>query len=95
MSFRRVPALTIAALAAAAPAFAQGPAPRFDIPAQDARAALMTLCLKAGCAFALSTQPGHVYRANAVSGTMPWPEALKRLLAGKTEASLARGPDGC
>lgn len=82
MSFRRVPALTIAALAAAAPAFAQGPAPRFDIPAQDARAALMTLCLKAGCAFALSTQPGHAYRANAVSGTMPWPEALKRLLAG-------------
>lgn len=82
MFFRRVPALTIAALAAAAPAFAQGPAPRFDIPAQDARAALMTLCLKAGCAFALSTQPGHAYRANAVSGTMPWPEALKRLLAG-------------
>lgn len=82
MSFRRVPALTIVALAAAAPAFAQGPARHFDIPAQDARAALMTLCLKAGCAFALSTQPGHAYRANAVSGTMPWPEALKRLLAG-------------
>lgn len=82
MSFRRASALTIAALAVTAPAFAQGPASRFDIPAQDARAALMSLCLKAGCAFALSTEPGHRYRANAVSGTMPWPEALKRLLAG-------------
>lgn len=82
MSFRRVSALTIAALAATAPAFAQAPARRFDIPAQDARAALMTLCLKAGCAFALSSEPGHSYRANAVSGTMSWQEALKRLLAG-------------
>lgn len=82
MSFRRVSALTIAALAVTAPAFAQGPAPRFDIPAQDARAALMALCLKAGCAFAFSTEPGRAYRTNAVSGTMPWREALKRLLAG-------------
>jgi len=87
MSFRRVSALTIAALAVAAPAFAQGPspkglAPRFDIPAQDARAALMALCLKAGCAFALSTEPGRAYRANAVSGTMSLQDALKRLLAG-------------
>jgi len=83
MSFRRVSALTIAALAATAPALVQAAAPpRFDIPAQDARAALMSLCLKAGCAFALSTEPGHSYRANAVSGIMPWQEALKRLLAG-------------
>jgi len=82
MSFRRVSALTIAALSATAPAFAQVSAPRFDIPAQDARAALMALCLKAGCAFALSAEPGRTYRANAVSGTMPWQDALKRLLAG-------------
>lgn len=82
MSYRRVSALTIAALAASAPAFAQGPARRFDIPAQDARPALMALCLQAGCAFALSTEPGTRYRAKAVSGVMPWPEALRRMLAG-------------
>uniref|UniRef100_B0T7R6 TonB-dependent receptor n=1 Tax=Caulobacter sp. (strain K31) TaxID=366602 RepID=B0T7R6_CAUSK len=82
MSFRRVSALTIAVLAVTAPALAQGPAPRFDIPAQDARAGLMALCLKAGCAFAFSTEPGRTYRANAVAGTMSWQEALKRLLAG-------------
>lgn len=81
MSFRRVSALSIAALALAAPFSAQA-ATRFDIPAQDARAGLMALCLKAGCAFALSTEPGRTYRANAVAGTMPWPDALKRLLAG-------------
>lgn len=82
MSFRRVSALTIAALAATAPAYAHAAAPRFDIPAQDARAALMSLCLKAGCAFALSTEPGRTYRSNRVSGVMPWQEALKRLLVG-------------
>lgn len=81
MPFRRVSALSIAALALAAPLSAQATT-RFDIPAQDARAALMALCLKAGCAFALSTEPGRTYRANAVSGTMAWPEAIKRLLAG-------------
>ncbi|WP_454715876.1 TonB-dependent receptor [Caulobacter segnis] len=74
-------ALSIAALALTAPLSAQATT-RFDIPAQDARAALMALCLKAGCAFALSTEPGRTYRANAVSGAMPWPDALKRLLAG-------------
>ena len=36
-------ALMTAALAVTAPAFAQGPAPRFDIPAQDARAAEFAL----------------------------------------------------
>ena len=86
MSFRRVSALmpaglAIVTLALSAPAFAQGATPRFDIPAQDARSALMTLCLKAGCAFAFSTEPGRAYRANAVRGTMPWREALRRLLA--------------
>lgn len=81
MSFRRVSALSIAVLALAAPFSAQA-ATRFDIPVQDARPALMALCLKAGCAFALSTEPGRTYRANAVSGTMPWQDALKRLLAG-------------
>lgn len=80
MSFRRVSALSIAALALAAP-FPAGAATRFDIPAQDARPALMALCLKAGCAFALSTEPGRNYRANAVSGIMSWQDALKRLLA--------------
>ncbi|WP_291877076.1 TonB-dependent receptor [Caulobacter sp.] len=74
-------ALSIAALALAAPLSAQA-VTRFDIPAQDARSALMALCLKAGCAFALSTEPGRTYRANTVSGTMAWPEAIKRLLAG-------------
>ncbi|WP_454759822.1 TonB-dependent receptor [Caulobacter segnis] len=74
-------ALSIAALALAAPLSAQATT-RFDIPAQDARSALMAVCLKAGCAFALSTEPGRTYRANAVSGAMAWPEAIKRLLAG-------------
>lgn len=82
MSYRRVSALTIAALAVTAPALAQGSTARFDIPAQDARPALMALCLKAGCAFALSTEPGRAYRTNAVSGAMTWQEAVKRLLAG-------------
>lgn len=81
MSFRRVSALSIAALALAAPLSAQATT-RFNIPAQDARSALMALCLKADCAFALSTEPGRTYRANAVSGSMTWPEAIKRLLAG-------------
>lgn len=83
MFVRRVSALSIAALAATAPASALAAAPRrFDIPAQDARTALMALCLKAGCAFALSAPPGRTYRAKAVSGTMIWPEALRRMLAG-------------
>lgn len=81
MSLRRVSALSIAALALAAPLSAQATT-SFDIPAQDARSALMALCLKAGCAFALSTELGRTYRANAVSGTMAWPKAIKRLLAG-------------
>ena len=86
MSFRRVSASSIAALTLAsplvAPLAAQAAVTRFDIPAQDARAALMALCLKAGCAFALSTEPGRSYRVNAVSGAASWQEALKRMLAG-------------
>lgn len=86
MSFRRVSALSIAALILASPLSASFAAPagadRFDIRAQDARAALMALCLRAGCAFALSTEPGQTYRANAVSGSMSWQEALRRMLAG-------------
>lgn len=81
MSLRRVSALSIAALALTAPFSAQA-ASRFDIPAQDARAGLMALCLKAGCAFALSADPGRTYRANAIAGIMPWQDALKHLLAG-------------
>ena len=86
MSFRRVSALSIAALTLAsplgAPFAATAGVARFDIPAQDARAALMTLCLKSGCAFALSIEPGRTYRANAVSGVLSWREALKRMLEG-------------
>ncbi len=82
MSFRRVSALSIAALAATAPAHAHAAAARFDIPAQDARAALMALCLKAGCAFALSVEPGRIYRAKAVAGARSLDEALRRMLAG-------------
>ena len=86
MSFRRVSALSIAALTLASPLGAPLAAPagavRLDIPAQDARAALMTLCLKSGCAFALSTEPGRTFRANAVSGVMSWQEAVRRMLEG-------------
>lgn len=82
MSFRRVSALSIAALAATVPAHAHAASSRFDIPAQDARAALMALCLKAGCAFALSVEPGRTYRAKAVLGAKSLDEALRRMLAG-------------
>lgn len=82
MSLRRVSALSIAALAAAAPAHALATGGRFDVPAQDARAALMALCLKAGCAFALSIEPGRTYRARAVAGAASLDEALRRMLAG-------------
>lgn len=81
MSFRRASALSIAALAATAPAHAHAAANRFDIPAQDARAALMALCLKADCAFALSVEPGRAYGVKAVVGARSLDEALRRMLA--------------
>jgi TonB-dependent receptor len=86
MSFRRVSALSLAALTLASPSgvsmAAQAGVVRFDMPAQDARTALMTLCLKSGCAFALSTEPGRTYRSNAVSGAMSWQAALRLMLEG-------------
>lgn len=82
MPFSRVSALSIAALTLASPLAAEAGAQRFDIPAQDARAALMTLCLKAGCAFALSTEPGRAYRTRPVAGARTWQDALRRMLDG-------------
>jgi TonB-dependent receptor len=64
---------------AAPPAHA---APAFHIPAQDARTALMALCLEGGCAFAFVAEPDHTYRTKAVDGVMPWRTAVKRMLAG-------------
>jgi TonB-dependent receptor len=66
--------------ASATPARAQDV--RLQIPSQDARGAMMALCLKAGCAFALVSEPDRAYRTNAVRGAMPWPVAVRRMLAG-------------
>lgn len=64
---------------AASPAQA---ATRFHIPAQDARTAVMALCLKAGCAFAFVVEPQQAYRTNTLDGVMSWQAAVKRMLTG-------------
>ena len=64
--------LSITAMAAGLPAIAQTPV-ALSIPSQDARPALMALCLRTGCAFAFAAEPERAYRTNAVKGVMPWP----------------------
>ncbi|WP_165187518.1 TonB-dependent receptor [Caulobacter soli] len=83
MPFRR--ALAVIAAAGVPLAVVASPvqaAAAFHIPAQDARTALMALCLKGGCAFAFVVEPGRAYRTNAVDGVMSWRTAVNRMLAG-------------
>lgn len=68
------------ALAVAQPASAQ--IQRFDIPAQEASAALVQLCLQADCELAFVPHPGQASRTRAVRGQMAWREALARMLEG-------------
>jgi TonB-dependent receptor len=78
-------ALAVIAAAGVPLAIAASPAhgaPAFHIPAQDARTALMALCLKSGCAFAYVVEPGQAYRTNAVDGAMSWQAAVQRMLNG-------------
>jgi len=55
---------------------------RFDIPAQDASAALVELCLQADCELAFVPRPGQTVRTQAVHGAMGWREALARMTEG-------------
>ena len=52
----------------------------FDIPAQDARRALVDLCLSAGCELAFVAPPGRTLPSHAVRGRMGWRAAVAELL---------------
>jgi len=69
------------AVAAPAPARAQVQG-SIDIPAQDARSALVALCLQTGCAISFVSEPGTRHRTNAVSGAQTWQAALAAMLDG-------------
>lgn len=69
------------AVAAPAPALAQGHA-SIDIPAQDARTALVALCLQTGCAVSFVSEPDTVHRTNTVHGARNWQGALATMLDG-------------
>ena len=82
-TFRALASVAAAALAVATatPVRAQSAGP-FDIPRQDARTALVTLCLRAGCAVSFVSEPGPAYRSNAVHGARDWQTAMARMLEG-------------
>lgn len=69
------------AVAAPAPVRAQAHT-SIDIPAQDARTALVALCLRAGCAVSFVSEPFAVHRTNAVRGARTWQAALAAMLVG-------------
>ena len=73
--------VAVLALAAASPARA-GQTLAVDIPAQDASAALVQLCLRADCELAFVPRPGQTARTRAVRGQMGWREALARMTEG-------------
>ncbi|MBU4196292.1 MAG: STN domain-containing protein, partial [Alphaproteobacteria bacterium] len=54
----------------------------FDIPAQDARRALVDLCVAAGCELAFVASPGEARRSRPVRGRMTWRAAVSRMLDG-------------
>jgi iron complex outermembrane recepter protein len=86
---RRALAVSVVALLAAFPglAVAQDRAVQdravqvFDIPAQDARRALVDLCLDAGCELAFAS-PGREIRSRSVYGRMSWRSAVAVMLDG-------------
>ncbi|MDQ8028049.1 MAG: TonB-dependent receptor [Brevundimonas sp.] len=86
MSALVAPALTgaVAALTlTVSPAQAQtAPLQTFDIPAQDASAALLQLCAAADCDLAFVRSSGPAVRTQAVRGRMTWRQALDRMLQG-------------
>ena len=71
-----------AALATTASPAAAGQPPLIDIPAQDARSALVQLCIVADCEVAFVTPPGAAARTRAVQGRMDWRQAVDVMLAG-------------
>lgn len=77
-------AVSVVGLAAIAlPASAQvQPVTRYDIPAQEASAALVELCLRAGCAVGFAGTPGQTYRSRPVRGARNWQAAVRAMLAG-------------
>ena len=64
------------------PARAQQALQSFDIPAQDARRALVELCISAGCELAFISPTGEVQRSRPVRGRMSWRAAVARMLEG-------------
>lgn len=75
--------VAVAALAVVQPVQAQDAALQtFDIPAQEASAALLQLCMAADCELAFVRDPGHAARTRPVHGRMSWRSALARMLAG-------------
>ncbi len=83
MPTSRALALTAAAFAVVlpTPVLAQT-ATSIDIPAQDARSALVALCLRTGCAVSFVSEPEAVYRTRAVHGARTWQAALGTMLEG-------------
>lgn len=75
--------LLVAVAAAGAPTalWAQdGAVQSFDIPAQDARRALVDLCLSAGCELAFVAPPGRALQSHGVRGRMGWRAAVSEML---------------
>ena len=69
-------------LPARAQAEAQVAVRAFSIPAQDARRALVDLCVAAGCEVAFVTPRGEIARSSAVHGRMSWRAAVALMLEG-------------
>lgn len=71
------------ALVSFAPAVAQdGTTQAFDIPAQEARTALVRLCVVADCEVVLMAATGHSARTRPVRGRMSWRTAVDQMLKG-------------
>jgi iron complex outermembrane receptor protein len=69
------------------------PAVRFDVPAQPVSDALLQLCLRAGCSFALMVEDAATLRSSRVDGDFTWEQALDVLLQGTGLAYQRVGAD--
>ncbi|WP_292226554.1 STN domain-containing protein, partial [Brevundimonas sp.] len=73
--------VAVAAVGAPTAVWAQdGAVQSFDIPAQDARRALVDLCLSAGCELAFVAPLGRALQSHGVRGRMGWRAAVSEML---------------
>lgn len=76
-----VSAAAILVVATPGTAAAQAPA-SYDVPSREVGAALVDLCLRAGCAVGFAAAPDRTYRSQPVRGARTWQAAVRSMLAG-------------